>query len=183
MDDSRLIDELRNGSSEAFVELYDKYWEKLYYVCYKRIGSQEETEDIIHELFLDLWKRREDLEIKTSFAAYLFTSLKYKIFRLIDSKTVRNKYMERIDGDEPASADSLERELDFNELYDFIEERIENLPERCRLIFRMSRSENLTADEIAASLDISPNTVQNQITKAKKILKNELKKLFLMFLA
>ena len=179
MDDSLLIIELRRGSEKAFVALYDKYWERLYYVCYKRIGSQEETEDIIHELFLDLWNRRENLAIKTNFAAYLFTSLKYKIFHFIDSKNVKKKYFEPLDGENTASGDSPERDLDFNELYDFIEEQIENLPGKCRLIFRMSRNENLTAGEISERLNISPNTVQNQITKAKKILKSRLKEFFL----
>jgi RNA polymerase sigma-70 factor (ECF subfamily) len=181
-DDQLLIKELCKGNEKAFVELYEKYWEKLYYVCYQRILSKEETEDIIHELFLDLWNKKDSLEIRSTFAAYIFTALKYKIFRLIDSKSIRRKYIGRMGDEEPASENTTEQLLDFNELYDLIEQRIENLPEKCKLIFRMSRDEYLSAEEISKKLNISSNTVQNQITKAKKVIKNQLKKLFFFIL-
>jgi RNA polymerase sigma-70 factor (family 1) len=181
-DDQLLIKKLQKGDEKAFVELYEKYWEKLYYVCYQRILSREETEDIIHELFLDLWNKKDTLEIRSSFAAYIFTALKYKIFRLIDSKSIRKKYMERIGDEEPVSENTTEQLLDFNELYDLIEQRVENLPEKCKLIFKMSRDEYLNAEEISKKLNISSSTVHNQITKAKKFIKNELKKLFLFVL-
>lgn len=176
--ESYLIKEIKKGSEKAFVELYNIYWKKLYYVCYKRINSQEETEDIIQELFFDLWKKRETLEIKKSVGVYIFTALKYKIFRLIDSKNVRKKYLIHLDDNEPATDETIERDLSFEELYDLIEEKIEKLPDKCKLVFKMSRKENMNAEEISKKLDISKSTVFNQLTKAKKILRLELKKLY-----
>lgn len=181
-DDQLLLAELRNGSQDAFVKIYEKYWEKLYYVCFQRTLSREETEDIIHELFLDIWNKKESIEIRTTFAAYIYTALKYKIFRLIDSKIVRRKYMEHFGDEEPASSITTEQLLDFNELYDLIEQSVENLPDKCKMIFKMSRDENLSAEEISRELNISSNTVQNQITKAKKIIRKRLKKLFFSLL-
>jgi RNA polymerase sigma-70 factor (family 1) len=180
-DEHELLVELIKGSEKAFVALYDLYWEKLYYTCFQRIRLKEESEDILHELFLDLWNRKDKLEIKSSFAVYIFTALKYKIYRFIDSRNSRSKYVERLGEEEPASHHKLERELEFNELYNLIECKIEELPEKCRLIFRMSRNEQMDAKEISEQLNLSESTVQNQITKAKKILKEELQKYF-MFL-
>jgi RNA polymerase sigma-19 factor, ECF subfamily len=177
-----LINDLKRGSKKAFIELYEMYWEKLYYVCYKRTGSQIETEDIIQDLFLDLWKNREKMEIHTSLAAYIFTALKYKIFRMIESKKVRGKYVQRIDGYEPAAEETIESNIAFKELYYLFEQNVEKLPKKCRLVFKMSRNEELTAEEISRKLNISKSTVHNQITKANKIIKNEIKKLFILFL-
>ena len=85
-EEKELLDGLRNGNEKAFIALYNLYWEKLYYTCYQRINLKEETEDILHELFIDLWNRRDKLDIQTTFAVYIFTALKYKIFRFIDSR-------------------------------------------------------------------------------------------------
>ena len=110
-DEKELLDELRKGNEKAFVSLYDMYWEKLYYSCYQRIRLKEESEDIIHELFLELWNRRSVLEIRTTFSVYIFTALKYKIYRFIDSRNSRGKYVERMGEEEPASLEKAENIL------------------------------------------------------------------------
>jgi RNA polymerase sigma-70 factor (family 1) len=179
--DQFLLTELKKGNTRAFAALYDAYWERLYYTCFKRINLQEETEDILQELFADIWNNREKLEIRTSFAVYLFTALKYKIFRFIDAKAVREKHMQRLGSEDPAAEEIIVRDLSFEELYSLLEERIEHLPVRCRLVFRMSREQELSVEEIAKQLNIAPSTVHNQITKAKKILKNEIKRGFVIF--
>ena len=175
-EESELLAELRNGNEKAFIALYELYWERLYYTCFQRIRLKEETEDILHELFMDLWNRHEKLEIRSSFAVYIFTALKYKIYRFIDSRNSRGKYVERLEGEEHSSGEKIEHELEYDELFSLLECKIDELPEKCRLIFRMSRNEEKSAKEISAELNISENTVQNQITKAKKILREELKK-------
>ena len=87
--------------------------------------------------------------------------------------------MERMDEVEPASTEKVETNLEFDELYALIETKIDELPEKCRLIFKMSRNDQLQAKEISEQLNLSESTVQNQITKAKKILKEELNKYFI----
>ena len=182
INEEELLKELNRGSEKAFAALYDLYWERLYYTCYQRLRLKEETEDIVHELFLELWNRRANLQIKTSFAIYIFTALKYKIYRFIDSRNSRSKYVERMGEDEPASSVKPERILEFDELYNLIECKIEELPEKCKLIFKLSRNEEMTAKEISGKLNLSESTVQNQITKAKKILKGKLKDYFTFLL-
>ncbi len=181
--DKEIIEQIKFGNESAFLKLYEAYWDKLYFVCYSRIKLKEETEDILQDLFIELWNRRDKIEIKTSVSAYLFTALKYKIFRWIEHKNVKKKYLVLSEDEELfGSEQNTDKKLLFDELYYLIEQNIEKLPKKCKLIFKLSREENLTATEISTKLKISPNTVNNQITKAKKIIKFELSKVFTLFL-
>lgn len=162
---------LRKSNKKAFTLLYEKYWEKLYCIAYQHTQSTQESEDLIHEVFIDLWNNRKKIRIKKTVSSYIFTALKYKIFRLYDSKSVRKKYVDRIKQNGSGSLNSTEMELSFNELYDLIEHEIDKLPERCKVIFKMRRFEDCSIDEVAKKLEISTNTVNNQMTKASKILK------------
>lgn len=173
--DKLLISSLKSGNEKAFVLLYEKYWEKLYFVAYQHTQSVQESEDLIHEVFMDLWKNRKKIQIKKEVSTYIFTALKYKIFRMYDAKAVRRKYAEKIQKMGIVPLNTTERTLSFNELYHLIEQEINKLPERCRIVFQMRRMENLSIEEIAEKLEISPNTVHNQITKASKVLKINLK--------
>ena len=173
--DLYLISAIKKGDKKAFTILYEKYWEKLYFVSYQHTQSVQESEDLIHEVFIDLWKNRRKIQINKAVSTYIFTAIKYKIFRWYDGKTVRKKYAQRFINEIPNPYDTPEKELSFKELYCLIEQEIENLPDRCKLIFKMRRLEEFPIDEIAKKLDISKNTVNNQITKASKILKLNLK--------
>lgn len=173
--DKILIPSLKKGDEKAFTLLYEKYWEKLYFVAYQHTQSTQDSEDLIHEVFIDLWKNRKKLEIRNAISSYIFTALKYKVFRLYDSKAVRKKYANRIINEGVKHLNVTERDLSFNELFLLIEQEIEKLPEKCKVIFKMRRLEHLSIEEVAEKLNISPNTVNNQITKASKVLKINLK--------
>lgn len=162
---------LKKSNKKAFTLLYEKYWEQLYYIAYQHTQSIYESEDLVHEVFIDLWKNRKKIKIEKTVSSYIFTSLKYKIFRLYDKKSVRKKYNDRIKQNGSVSLNVTEMDLSFNELYDLIEQEIEKLPERCKLIFKMRRLEDYSIEEVAKKLEISTNTVNNQMTKASKILK------------
>ncbi len=182
-DDSISVEALKKGDPKALSDLYNKYWKKLYYAAYKRLGSQCETEDIIQDLFVDLWKNRERLDIKKSFAAYIFTALKFKIFRFIDAKAVRRKYMVNLNSEEITRDFNVEESVLFNELFELIHENVEKLPKKCRIVFKLSRYKNYTVNEISKKLNISPNTAQNHISKALKQLRLELKNIMLSIIA
>jgi RNA polymerase sigma-70 factor (ECF subfamily) len=174
-EDKSLFDAMKEGSESAFTALYDKYWERAYYVAYKHTQSEQESEDLVHDVFMDLWKNRNSITIKKEVSTYVFTALKYKIFRMYDAKAVRTQYADMIKNKQPEISNTTEKTLSFNELYSLIEYEVERLPEKCRIVFKMRRFENFTIEEIAQKLDISPNTVNNQITKASKSLKLSLK--------
>lgn len=173
--DRTLFEAMKKGSESAFTTLYEKYWERAYFVAYQHTRSEHESEDLVHDVFMDLWKNRQTIAIKKEISTYIFTALKYKIFRMYDAKAVRTKYSDMVKNEKTDNLNTTERTLSFNELYGLIEQEIEQLPEKCRIIFKMRRLENLSIDEIAQKLDISTNTVNNQITKASKNLKLSLK--------
>ncbi len=172
--DEELVLSLKNDDKKAFATLYNRYWEKLYYAAYKRIRSQEETEDLIHDLFLEIWNNRHKIEIQKSFAAYIFTAIKFKIFRLMDAKSVRAKHAENTIAEKEIFTNNVEDNLLFNELYNLIEEKIEKLPKKCKIVFKLSRKKQFTVKEISKELNISVNTAQNHISKALKFLRLEL---------
>ncbi len=171
MKNSKLISALKKGKRQAFVKIYDLHWESLFAVGIQRIGRQEIVEDMIQEIFCDLWTRRHTLEIKTSLNAYLHTALKYKVFDFYRKSTVK---LETIDQSHNFISSDLnaEKVLSFKELKDRIEEGIETLPERCKLVFKMSRNEGKTAKEISEELNVSRRTVETQIHHSIKHLKS-----------
>jgi len=173
--DEVLFRALKKGNKKAFTLLYEKYWEKLYYIAFQHTQSTQESEDLVHEIFIDLWKNRKKIKINKTVSSYIFTSIKYKIFRLYDSKSVRKKYLKNIKREKVNGLNNTETDLNFNELYNLIESEVDKLPERCKLIFKLRRFEDYSVEEVAQKLGISTNTVNNQMTKASKVLKLNLK--------
>ena len=145
----------------------------MYQSAYSKIGDQSIVEDILQEIFIDIWQRRASLEIKSGIKGYLLTAVKYQVMKHFDelAKSRANR------------TDSLpesfyeEDVFGFDELYKEIEIAVEMLPARSQLVFRMSRLEGYSVDEIADQLKISPQTVHNQLSKSLKILRGELKHL------
>ena len=173
--DEILLELLKAGERKAFECLYRKYWSQLYDTAYKRLKSKEAVEEIIQELFTTLWSKRESIQITHTFSTYIFASLKYRIFNYIRSEIIKNKYIHSAKQTQPYYNHAVDESVFYNELNAVVESSIKDLPERCRLVFNMSRKENLSFKEIAAELHISVNTVEKQIGKALKILKTNLK--------
>ncbi|MDN5213400.1 RNA polymerase sigma-70 factor [Fulvivirgaceae bacterium BMA12] len=174
LSDHQLFALIKKNNQLAFAAIYDKYWESLYSIAYRKTGSSQETEDLLHEVFMDLWKNRQNIEIRKSFAAYIATALKYKIFRLIDAQNVRKKHAGSVSFESRNMETTPENQLSFEELYDLIEESIEKLPQKCKSVFRLSRGDHQTVKEIATTLNISPHTAQNHINYALKKLRIDL---------
>lgn len=182
--DEQLIELLKSGDDIAFTVLYDRYWEKLLERAISRLKSTEEAREVVQNAFIRLWNRRERLDIKYSFYTYMAAVLKYEILR----KLVERKKMRQMSEDLAANLASIsltvsptEQQLDFKDLQQRLEESIVNLPEKCRLIFKLSREKGMSNKEIAASLNISPKTVEAHISNAIKKLRSSLNLFFVFF--
>lgn len=182
--DEQLIELLKSGDDIAFTVLYDRYWEKLLERAISRLKSTEEAREVVQNAFIRLWNRKERLDIKYSFYTYMAAVLKYEIIR----KLVERKKMRLMSEDLAANLASIsltgsptEQQLDFKDLQQRLEESIVNLPEKCRLIFKLSREKGMSNKEIAASLNISPKTVEAHISNAIKKLRSSLNLFFVLF--
>jgi len=166
---------MRTGDSDAFAALYRKYWRRLFDAAYRRIMLREECEEIIQEIFTDLWTKREALLISVSLEAYLFGALRYSIYNFIRSRKIREAYLEHLLQTPGEQSNYIEDRLHYEELALALENSIQNLPEKLRKVYQLSRKEYLTYKEIAEQENIPVDTVEKQMGRALKILRENLK--------
>ncbi len=172
--DEDLLALLKNDDEKAFGLLYDRYWERMITKAYAALGSHVDAEEIVQDIFINLWKKRHTVELKYSFKTYISSAVKYEIYSKIaglkkrkDQAGVETDNIELVD-------DSTQQWLEFDELRLYIETAMSVLPEKCRLVFSLSRFDELTNAEIADSLNLSKKTVEAHITKALKTLRENM---------
>jgi len=166
---------LLNEDQDAAIEyLFKKYYSYLCIIANRVLKNQETSEDIVQEVFCDLWKKRGNFKIKSSVQYYLRKATVNKTLNYIrDNKFIYDdddKQFEFV----PDSY-SIELNLEKEELEKRIHEGIDRLPEKARMVFQLSRFEHLSYKEIAEKLGISIKTVENHISKALKLLRVHLK--------
>ncbi|HMR17764.1 MAG TPA: RNA polymerase sigma-70 factor [Sphingobacterium sp.] len=175
--DEYLFSLLQNDDEKAFTELYNRYWKKLLVRALMILNVQEEAEEIVHDVFVTLWKKRATLSILNSFRTYMGAILKYRCFEVL-AKRSQAREKASIDNIVEQEDLSTQQWLDFKYLREELEEAICQLPEKCQLIFRLSREQYLSDKEIAEKLDISVNTVRVQMHRALRKLKSSLNSFF-----
>ncbi len=168
-EDTELMDRLRAGDDLALKLIYKKYWNQLYTSAYNMLQDQQACEDIIQELFINLWKKREQIEIKASLKSYLFASVRYEVYRQVRQGSVRVDIFDNIQDrlETPSEYGSIEHK----ELLSYVNSIVNNLSEKCKVVYKLSREEQLSHKEIAIKLDISPKTVENHLNKALRQLR------------
>jgi RNA polymerase sigma-70 factor, ECF subfamily len=177
-----LLPQIRQGSIGAFEKLYFDMQPRLFAFSRKFIDDSESARDIVQEIFFEFWENRQTTIIKTSVNAYLFRTLHNKCMNYIRDMKVHEKYTNYIDiklkEAELVFFDHDQesyKSIFFKEIQDIFQTSVDSLPESCREVFQLSRVEGLSCKEIANKLNISVRTVENQIYKALKILKVNLK--------
>lgn len=175
LDDNTLFSYVKEGDSNAFECLYKRYWKQLFNTAYKRIPWQEKCEEIIQEVYLDIWQKRGKIYLVNNFKSYLFSALRYKVFNQIRSDLVRDEYINQISKESNISYNPGHDIVFYNELNEAINRNIEKLPDKCRKVFELSFKEQMSVKEISQNMDISENTVVKHKLKAFKYLKEGLK--------
>lgn len=169
--DQELADCLRSGDEAAFKFIYDKYWTKLYFVAAKKLNDTDEAEEVIQDIFLNLWKKRGTFQLKVGFENYLAVAVKFEVFKhrakRVKQDALTASLTEQYTGHEVHDWNL----YDVQTLKDKLNETINALPPKCRLVFTMSRESDLTNKQIAAELAISEKAVEKHITSALKVLK------------
>ena len=170
--EQQLLAALRIGDEGALRRLFDQHYPLLLGDIYRLVPDEDTCKDLAQEVFVELWRKRSDIDIHTSLRAYLRRAAVNRALNYI--KTQRRIHLD--DGEQFAhTADTSPRDIARQEVQESLEQAlhaaIETLPEKCRLVFSLSRFEQRSHREIAEQLDISVKTIENQITKAMKILR------------
>jgi RNA polymerase sigma-70 factor (family 1) len=174
LSDIELVPLLCAADKYAYTEIYKRYRGLLYVYACKIFKDEDEAEDVVQEIFVSLWNKKESLVLNSNLSVYLYGSVRHKFFNSLDHEKVRANYRASlstfIDSGE-YTTDNLLRE---KELIYLIEKEVRLLPPKMREVFELSRKENLSHKEIAERLNISDKTVKKQMNNAIKILRIKL---------
>lgn len=167
--DAELLHLLGQDDQEAFTELYERFWKKLFGIAYNRLQEITAAEDVVHDVFAALWAGRHRIKIE-QLENYLATATKYAVLSQVRKITQQRKYL---GSQQQVSLYEIpvESSLHFKKILEIIKTEVEKLPDSCRLIFKCSREQGKPIKQIASELNISHKTVENQLNKALKHLK------------
>jgi len=168
------VKSIRTGDSGAFEKLFNTYCQRLINFSRRYVWDKQTAENIVQDIFLKIWQNRTNLDPSKMIKSYLFTAVKNKSIKHLRHADVRKREIETI-SDFLDANDNPEKELDEKEIALKVHQAINELPEKCREIFSMSRFDKLKYIEIANILDISVKTVETQMGRALKKLRERLK--------
>jgi RNA polymerase sigma-70 factor (family 1) len=161
------------GNLDDFEALFKQYYAPLVVYACKYIPETDAAREIVQDFFVKLYEKRSALTIGTSLKSYLYRSVYNACMNYINQRNIQEKHIRNIDL-ERNDEENLENEINSVELQNRIFNLIEALPPKCKKIFKMNRLEGMKNEEIALNLNLSKRTVETQISKALKILRNKL---------
>jgi len=171
LSDNQLLELLIENDGKAFSEIYDRYWNKLIAIAFAQTKDRYIAEEIVQEVFLSVWSRRQVLKID-SLKAYLATAVKFSIFKNVFNNNRRQKIIGGLVQRSDALTDEV---LHAKFLQEYVNGIVEQFPDKCRMVYIYSRNDGLSVKAIATKMEIAEKTVEAHLTKALKILKLNLK--------
>ncbi|RFS18906.1 RNA polymerase sigma-70 factor [Chitinophaga silvatica] len=170
--DEQLLTALRQDDGLAFKAIYNRYIDVLYRAAYKRLQSKESADDILQEIFVRFYEKRNTLSPTLPIKPYLLTSLKNRILNEFRNRLIHASHHANIAATQDTSL-SIYPTIDVKALEQRFRQTLTHIPEKCREVYELSRFEYLTNKSIAERLGISVNTVEKHIGKALAILRKE----------
>lgn len=178
MEDSQLVKALKSGDRKAFSVLYKRYWGNVFHFSKLYMDSKEHAEDIVQEVFIRIWESKDFLKEDDNFKGLLFITTRNLIFNQF-RKNLNEDFYKKTVLEAMEESYNIEDDIDAHNLSEYINLLIEELPEKRREVFKLSRKEHKSHKEIALLLNISEKTVENQIREAIKFLRLNIKILVL----
>jgi len=171
-----LLGRLKKGDILAYDQIYHKYSHKLYSFVFRILKDEADSEDVVQEVFIKIWELREKLDDYKLLNSFIFTIAYNSSISLLRKKISTSKYREHLRNSSVIQfPDNYFSEIEFNELNHYVENLIENLPDKQKHVYLSHREQGLTYPEIAKEMGISRNTVENHMVKALKYLRQNLK--------
>jgi RNA polymerase sigma-70 factor (ECF subfamily) len=169
--DHELSTLLRADDHGAFNEIYGRYWKKMLHIAWNHSEDKTSAKDIVHEVFISLWERRHQVEID-NLPAFLATAVKFSIYKYHQRESRRSELLRLHYEFTDLSQD--EEKLDALFLEEYINGIVEEMPARCRFVFRC-REQGMKNNEIAEQAQITQKAVERNLTRALNIIRGELK--------
>jgi len=175
LSEKELIQGLQTGNEAAFETIFRSYYVRLCNFAYSFLDDKDESEEVVQSTFLTIWEKHESIDIQISLKSYLYRAVHNSCLNRIKHLKVRSLHNEYAKGREQTFNEDASEKLISKELEHQIEVAIGSLPPKCAMVFRLSRFESMSYAEIAEQMDTSIKTVENQMIKALRILRVELK--------
>ncbi|MBL4678194.1 MAG: sigma-70 family RNA polymerase sigma factor [Mucilaginibacter sp.] len=172
--DEELLVKLQNEDTNAFDNIYNKYWKILYQTAHNRVDDEEIAKDIVQNVFIDIWVKRESIQINTTLNQYLHGAVKMKVLNHFRSENIKQQVLD-------GALERISRLLysnpnlsDYFDLERIISEEVEEMPDNMKNSFLL-RSDSYSIKEIAGNLNLAEQTVSNNISEAFKRLKKRIR--------
>ena len=161
-----LLQDVAAGNELAFRKLFQGYWKKVYAVSVDFTKSEPLAEEIVQDVFLKIWLKREGLVSVLKFDDYLFTVARNHIYNTLRKKTAEQSFLKHLENHFLENSYFPEKDIHFKETRDLVNKAVELLPAQQRMVFTLSRNEGLDHNQIAEKLGISKLTVKSHMTRA-----------------
>lgn len=172
--DKEIIKGFKEGDAEAFDAIYHHYSKKMFHFALGLVKDEHIAKEVVQEVFVMLWEKRAQVDLKLNFDNYIFTIVYNSIRKYFRKKSLETKVIDHLLKNSPEIIESVDETLIYNELLEIANNAIENLPPKRKIVYKLSRQEGRKIKEIASKLNISPRTAENHLAKALKYLKEEL---------
>ncbi len=167
-------EKMKHGDQRSFAELFDSYWEGLFQYAYRTLRCREDAQEVVQELFVHLWNKRENLPDVQSVSPYLFTSLKNRLLNHFAKKKVSLTVLN--EAEQIAASSSATDILHKKDTEKILRSKVAQLPEKMQRVYNMYHFDELNIDEIASCTGNSPQTIRNQLNVASQKMQASLSK-------
>ncbi|WP_343303453.1 RNA polymerase sigma-70 factor [Chitinophaga niabensis] len=176
LSDKLLLEKCREGNTKAFDVLFDRYSAKLYHYALKYIKDEAVAEESMMDLMLWVWEKRHQLDPDIQFAPYIFRAMKNAIIKVLTRKPFVTYSFDDLSPDLSTSmAYNADHRIQVNELSGIYLEKLDELSRQRKIVFKMSREDNLSHAEIAKEMNLSLSTVKNHIKASLSHFRHHLK--------
>ncbi len=174
--ESEILQQVAVGDESAFRALFDEHWQNIYGVAYMLTKSVPMAEDMVQDIFLKIWMKKEQLPSIENFRNYLFIVARNHIFNELKKRSTDILFTDQLLDYFNDNKETPEKKLLQKEASHLIQQAIDRLPQQQKMVYRLSREEGLSRNEIAERLDLSPNTVRNHLAKALEMIRQSLQR-------
>lgn len=163
------------NAEKTFEEIYNALWKTLYSVALNYIHDTAAAQEVVQDVFVNLWVKRERLQSVDDIRPFAMRAIRNRIYDHFDKVSVQQRYIHRVAQSETHSVNATQEQVEYEETFSLIDTEIDRLPHTTRTVFRLSRFDKFTNEEIATQLQLSVKSVEYHVTQALKKLRVRLK--------